>query len=60
MHWALSFHNSPRAASLASFRRACNLTYNPRSIFRLFKMNRHSVKRWVAQGRLQGMRKASF
>lgn len=60
MHWALSFHNNPLRSSPATFRRACNLTYNPRSIFRLFKLNRHSLKRVLAQGGIQGVRKASF
>lgn len=58
--WALTLRNCPKSSSQATFRRACMLTSNPRSVFRLFKLGRHALKKWVAQGQIQGLRKASF
>lgn len=46
--------------SLSIFRRFCSVNGYSKSIFRLFKMSRHSSKRFASLGLLVGMRKSSF
>jgi ribosomal protein S14 len=46
--------------SIAYFRNSCLFTGHARSIFRLFKLSRHSGKRYASDGFLVGMRKSSF
>lgn len=46
--------------SISFFRNSCLFTGNARSIFRLFKLCRHSAKTYASNGSLMGMRKSSF
>ena len=46
--------------SISFFRNSCLFTGNARSVFRLFKLCRHSAKACASNGSLIGMRKSSF
>lgn len=46
--------------SISFFRNSCLFTGHSRSVFRLFKLCRHSAKAAASSGLLMGMRKSSF
>ncbi len=46
--------------SISFFRNSCLFTGNARSVFRLFRLCRHSAKACASNGSLIGMRKSSF
>jgi len=46
--------------SISFFRNSCLFTGHARSVFRLFKLCRHSAKASASNGYLMGMRKSSF
>lgn len=54
------FQGYPSKVSLSSFRNSCLFTGHSRSVFRLFKLCRHSAKGSASSGYLMGLRKASF
>jgi len=50
----------PIKSSISHYRNGCYNSGSGRSVFRLFKMNRHECKSLSSYGLLAGMRKSSF
>lgn len=46
--------------SISFFRNSCLFTGHARSVFRLFKLCRHSAKASASSGYIMGLRKSSF
>jgi|HubBroStandDraft_3_1064219.scaffolds.fasta_scaffold27134_5 ribosomal protein S14 len=60
IYFGLIFFNYKKNQSIAFYRRSCVMTGNSRSVFRKFKMVRHWSKLFASEGKLIGIRKASF
>lgn len=54
------FNNLHYNASISKIRNYCILLKNNRSIFKKFKMSRHKIKLFAANGILIGLKKSSF
>ena len=50
----------PAKLSISYYRNGCYNSGSGRSVFRLFRMNRHECKSMSSYGLLAGMRKSSF
>lgn len=50
----------PRDASPTRYRSLCSLTGRSRAVYRKFKLSRHKLRELAHQGKIPGMRKASW
>lgn len=60
IYFGLIFLNYSKNTSIAFYRRSCVMTGNSRSVFRRFKLVRHWSKDFASNGKIVGLRKASF
>jgi len=58
--FSASFFRFSKFYSISFYRRSCVYSGYSKSVFQLFKMSRHQVKRNFALGYLVGVRKSSF
>ena len=60
IHFTIKLNSFNKLSSLSLFRRFCLISNYPKSVFRFFKLSRHSCKLMASMGLLSGMRKSSF
>ena len=54
------FKKFPYKSSIAQYRTSCLFLGNSRSVFRRFKLSRHSIKKYAPFGYMIGLKKSSF
>ena len=54
------FKKFPYNSSISKYRTSCLFLGNSRSIFRRFKLSRHSIKKYAPNGYITGLKKSSF
>jgi ribosomal protein S14 len=54
------FKKFPYKSSISKYRTSCVFLGNSRSVFRRFKLSRHSIKKYAPNGYITGLKKSSF